>query len=109
MNVWGPTQTHFLSVLTQSWKYNYWWYKGEGMEPAEELYHLSQDPLELNNLSPANKQALESHRKLYDQAIDHWKQNAPQHYQPYATNFDRNLPWTDKQNTLSQKKKNQKQ
>lgn len=106
MNVWGPTQTHFLSVLTQDWKYNYWWYEGQGMEPAEELFHLAKDPLELENLALAKnrRKNLELHQTLYDQAIAHWKQHAPERYQTFGLRFDRNLP-SEKKTTQKPRKR----
>ena len=42
-------QTHSLSIVSDNYKYLYWFY-GEGMEPKEELYNLSKDAFELQNL-----------------------------------------------------------
>ena len=44
MNLYGEEPTRSLSVLTKDWKYNYWWYGDEEMEPTEELFDLSNDP-----------------------------------------------------------------
>jgi arylsulfatase A-like enzyme len=104
INVWGPPATHALSVVTKEMKYIHWGYAGEGLTPAEELYHLGKDPLELVNQAdnPEYKQALQLMRKHYDQQLAHWKAEAVPYnnYQPYSTLFDRSLPWAEKQKAL---------
>lgn len=99
MNVWGPTPTHSLTVLTRDWKYTYWWYAGEGMSPAEELFDTKNDPLELKNLAddPAYKSDLERMRAKYDQELAAWKEGAvADDYRKYGTLFDRSIPWDAK-------------
>ena len=51
INVFGPLPTHSLSCLTRQYKYTYWWYKNDRMEPFEELFDAENDPLELKNLA----------------------------------------------------------
>lgn len=102
INVWGKTPTHSLTALTKDWKYTYWWYGGEGMTPAEELFDTANDPLELKNLAtdPACKSDLERMRRAYDQELASWKTQAVGYndYQKYATLFDRKVPWASKEN-----------
>ena len=100
MNVWGPLPTHSLTALTKRWKYTYWWYAGEGMTPAEELFDTENDPLELKNLAAAGEHArdLEAMRAKYDRELALWKTHAVPYnnYQRYGTLFDRTIPWEKK-------------
>lgn len=78
MNVWGPQPTTSLTALTADWKYTYWWYADAEMNPAEELYHLTEDPLELRNLSNDHnhRKQLETMRVIYDAELAEWQQGA---------------------------------
>ena len=100
INVWGEKPTHCLTTLTKKSKYTYWWYGGDGMTPAEELFDTSNDPLELKNLAknPEHSTTLKRMRKKYDAELAVWKKHAVPYnnYQPYATLFDRNIPWSEK-------------
>lgn len=93
INVWGPKEVHSLSVVTQDWKYVLWNYSEKGFEPAEELFHLRRDPLELVNeaANPEYREAMDSMRGLYDAAVDTWEAEAvPYHdYQRFADVFRR--------------------
>ena len=95
INVWGPKEVHSLGVVTRDTKYIYWAYAEGDYAPAEELYHLAADSLELKNLaqSPEHSAALERMRRHYDQAVVNWKRDAvPYHnYQPFGSFFDRGV------------------
>ena len=82
INVWGPESCHSLSVVTRDWKYIYWPYDKKGMQPTEELYHLSKDPLELRNAAGDDQcpEELETMRQRYDARIDHWRRQAVSHH-----------------------------
>lgn len=100
INVWGPKEVHSLSVVSKDYKYVFWNY-GEGdYEPVEELYHLAEDRLEMNNeaTNPDHKAALNRLRGAYDQSLANWKNQAvPYHnYQKYGVVFDREIPWEQK-------------
>jgi arylsulfatase A-like enzyme len=101
MNLWGKAPTHVLSVLTKDTKYIYWSYAAEGFEPAEELYDLSGDPLELVNEAgnAAYCRVLARMRATYDEYLLRWKAEAVpyNHYQQFARIFDRSLEWQDKE------------
>ncbi len=104
MNVWGPDPTHALSVVTKDMKYIYWSYAAEGFEPAEELYDLKNDPLELTNQA-ANSEfssALQKMRNVYDRHLARWKKEAVPHndYQRFGILFDRSVLWKDKEHLL---------
>jgi len=105
MNVWGALPTHCLTALERDWKYTYWWYGGDGMAPAEELFDTANDPLELKNLAtdPAHKADLERMRKHYDAELASWKKRAVpcNDYRPYGVLFDRTVPWADKQKLVT--------
>ncbi len=100
INVWGPSATYSLSVVTSKQKYIYWPYANEGFEATEELYDLENDPLELKELSKLkeHRASLNKLRKVYDQAVAHWvKYSVPYHrYKEYGTFFDRNISWEKK-------------
>lgn len=100
MNVWGELATMSLSVVTKKLKYTYWWYGDDRMEPAEELFNLEQDPLELRGLATHSDSAseLQMMRKLYDQELAAWKDQAVPYndYQRFGVLFDRAVPLADK-------------
>ena len=100
INVWGATPTHCLTALTKRWKYTYWWYAGDGMQPAEELFDTENDPLELKNLAadPAHAKALADMRAKYDKELALWKTHAVPYndYRRFGTLFDRSIPWREK-------------
>lgn len=100
INVFGPLATHSLSCLTRKYKYTYWWYGNEEMDPVEELFDTQNDPLELTNLatSPEHLAALQNMRAKYDQELAKWKLQAVDYndYQRYSTLFDRAIPLDEK-------------
>ena len=100
MNVFGAIGTHSLTCLTADWKYTWWWYGDETMEPVEELFQLSEDPLELKNeaTNPKHADKLAEMRRRYDHELALWKQYAVSYnkYRRYATLFDRTIPWREK-------------
>lgn len=104
INVWGPQEVHSFGVMTRDWKYVFWNYGGGDFVPAEELYHLAADPLELRSLvNDANSVAsLKKMRALYDRELAAWKQKSVNYhgYQDYGILFDRTLSWQEKQKLL---------
>lgn len=99
MNLFGDVPTKSLTVLTKEEKYTYWWYGDATMEPTEELFQLSKDPLELINLAknPEAEPLLAKMRQKYDDELTSWKQHAEQAYVQYGTLFDRSVPWDEKE------------
>ncbi len=93
INVWGPDPVHSLAVVTKDWKYVLWNYSEGDFTPAEELYYLSKDPLELVNeaSNPEYSQALQDMQSRYDRAVEHWKAHAvPYHkYEEFSAFFKR--------------------
>ena len=102
MNCWGPMPTQCLAVVTAKWKYIYWYHGGEKMSPAEELFNMETDRLELSNCAkdPAQLSALDDMRQRYDSAINHLKQAAVNKHRVYSKLFDRKLPWKEKAGIL---------
>jgi len=100
INVFGGGSTSVLTVLTKEWKYIYWWYGSSKMEPTEELFQLTKDPLEMTNLAniPEVSPIRDSMRKKYDVELQKWKQLAVSYndYQQYGVLFDRSIPWQQK-------------
>lgn len=76
MNVWGPSQVHSLAVVTKDWKFIRWPSESDGMKPTEELYHLTDDPIEITNLIDLEGVSAEREvmRSIYDEAVEHWQQ-----------------------------------
>jgi arylsulfatase A-like enzyme len=101
INVWGALPTHCLTSLEKDWKYTYWWYAGDGVEPAEELFDTANDPLELKNLAkdPDHKGDLERMRERYDVELALWKKRVVPYndYDKYGVLFDRGASWSEKQ------------
>lgn len=108
IQTWGENQTHSLSIVSDNYKYLYWFY-GEGMEPKEELYHLSKDAFELQNLvsNPTFGKKLDYMRQLYDDFVATWKDEAVPYngYPKYAVLFNRHIPWKDKKHLMKTRKK----
>ncbi|MEQ9290373.1 MAG: sulfatase [Cyclobacteriaceae bacterium] len=101
INTWGAVPTQSLTSITKDWKYTYWWYGNSEMEPAEELYNLADDPLEMKNLAqdPGSVAMLNTMRAKYDEELKRWKKGAVSYnnYQQYVALFDRTIPWQQKQ------------
>ena len=99
MNAWGNAPTHELAIVTDQYKYIHWPYSHE-MEPKEELYNLTADRFELNNLaiSPGHESVLEMMHQLYDKALQTWKNECvPEgNYPLFAKIYDRHLSWDEK-------------
>ena len=108
IQTWGENQTHSLSIVSDNYKYLYWFY-GEGMEPKEELYNLSKDTFELQNLvsKPTSRKKLDYMRQLYDDFVATWKDGAVPYngYPKYAILFNRHIPWKDKKQLMKTRKK----
>ncbi|MBI1249399.1 sulfatase-like hydrolase/transferase [bacterium] len=99
-NYWGIDSAQSLAVVTPKWKYIYWYYGGEGMQPTEELFDLEADPTEMVNLSGDANHAdeLAKMRKMYDAEVAGIAANHIAHhgYERYGKLFDRNLAWEKK-------------
>lgn len=75
INVWGPPACQSFGVVTQDWKYIYWPSTKGGLQPTEELFNVSSDPLELKNaIKTASPTIVARMRKSYDSALEHWMQ-----------------------------------
>ncbi|MDF1813258.1 MAG: sulfatase [Verrucomicrobiales bacterium] len=105
MNCWGPQPAQSFGALSDRYKYIYWYYDNDKMDPAEELYDLENDRLELKNLAAdGNSPALKEMRQYYDSYITHIGESAQRKaYKDYATLFDRNQPWENKKVLLPKK------
>lgn len=95
IQVWGPKETHCLTVMDNQFKYVYWYYKDEekGIYPTEELFDIVNDPYEMVNLAnkPEYKAKLTEMRKLYDTQLNHWKNDGVKYngYEKYGLLFER--------------------
>jgi arylsulfatase A-like enzyme len=76
INVWGPKSCHSFGIVTQDWKYIYWPYSNDKLQPTEELYNITTDPLELRNaIKTAPATTVKKMRAAYDDALTHWVEN----------------------------------
>ncbi len=91
MNCWGPIAAQSFAVVTRDWKYIYWFYDEKGMAPAEELFDMRDDKLELANAAtdPANAKALEEMRSRYDAEHAELVKRAVGKHRVYAELFQR--------------------
>ncbi len=99
IQAWGNPAAQSMSVIWKNYKYIYWYY-AEGMDAAEELYHLDKDNNEMNNLAavPEMISTLEKMRSVYDEHLTKWKEEYKEgsNYDKYGVLFDRNIAWEDK-------------
>jgi arylsulfatase A-like enzyme len=99
INAWGSAPTHSLAVVTDQYKYIHWPF-AQDMDPAEELYHLEKDRMEMVNLyaNPERQAVLKRMQKTYDQALTTWQAEcvAEGGYPMFAKIFDRHLSWDAK-------------
>ena len=109
MNCFGSGPSSALTVVTKDFKYTYWWYGDSEMEPAEELFHLTKDPMEMKNLAknPEAQPILEKMRKNYDAQLKHWKEQAIANskHAKLGDLFDRNIPLEKKRIRPKKKQK----
>ena len=105
MNFWGPKSAHSFGVVTNSWKYLYWYSQENDMLATEELFDLERDANELTNAAEddSNLETLNKMRKLYDRNLYEINEKAVRPvYRKYKDLFDRKRTWTDKAEILEQ-------
>ncbi len=77
----GGDISRALGVVTKRWKYIYYPWFNDKVQPAEELFDMQQDPGETHNLAGEAdmQEILQSLRDLYDSHLAAWNKN---HVQP---------------------------
>lgn len=106
MNCWGPEPVQSFAVVTDRYKYIYWYFDDDTCDPSEELYDLQEDRLEMTNLAANDGKAsvLEEMRALYDSSVGHIGASAERgNYAKYSVIFDRTTPWDKKRPLLPRK------
>ncbi len=98
---WGTGKCDFnktLAVVSDRWKYIFWPYGDKNINPSEELYNLTDDPLEVDNLVKrnANPEVLARMRRVYGKDLDLWKSECVESYRSFGTLFDRGVSWREK-------------
>ncbi|MDC0584618.1 sulfatase [Bacteroidales bacterium] len=105
LNMWGNDEIQEMAIVSKDWKYIYWQYADDRMQPTEELFNIGNDRLEMENKINAKKssKALKTMQKLYDNQVAHIKANAlPYHdYEKYAILFNRKAKASDKKPYLT--------
>lgn len=103
----GPITS--LTVLDKQYKYTYWWYGDDRMDPTEELFDLEKDPSEFTNVAPniEYESVLGRMRKKYDEELGKWDREAVDYndYRKYVTFFDRSIPMRVKEAGMLKSKK----
>lgn len=97
INVWGPQAVQSLGIVTQDYKYIWWPYAGNGFRATEELYSITTDPLELENLARGgdSNAVCRQLQATYDQALARWRKESVDYhgYREYGQFFDRSYTW----------------
>ena len=103
IQAWGESPTHSLSIVTDQYKYLYWFY-AEGMEAKEELYDLTADKYEMKNLvnDPSKAKDLKEMQELYDEYVAVMKKESVpgNRYPEYAILYDRHVAWSEKRDLI---------
>lgn len=98
-NFWGTASAQSMAIVTRDWKYIYWYY-GEGMQPTEELFHLTLDRYEMSNVAadPRHSAVLANLRGHYDTQLAQLTRDrvAGHGYENYPVLFSRTIPWDQK-------------
>jgi len=106
-NFWGAPSAQSMAVVTPEWKYIYWYY-GVGMQPTEELFHLTEDRSEMANVvaDPRHASVLAKLRADYDAQLAAIEPSFARHhaYDHYPVLFSRTAPWDRKSGLLGQLK-----
>ena len=106
-NFWGVPSAQSMAVVTPEWKYIYWYYGGDGMNPTEELFHVGQDRFEMATLANKLEYAtqLATMRRLYDTELAALKAKVVtvNGYEAYPVLFDRTAAWDAKSPLLKGK------
>ena len=99
MHVWGEASAQSLAVVTPTHKYVHWFYGGEGFERTEELFDLSKDVLEQNNLAASieAKPVLKAMQAKYDNWLNTWAEQGvkDREYPKYLKIADRHTPFSE--------------
>ena len=101
MNAWPwAAEQLVMSVVTPEWKYIYWFYGDETVEPAEEIYDMRRDALELHNqaAAPAQAEVLGRMRAAYDLLLARARSSCiPANQHPaFLASAERTVPWKSK-------------
>ncbi len=109
-NFWGQQSAQSMAVVSSEWKYIYWYYGGKEMKPTEELFHLTQDRIEMANVASDSQLAaqLATARNAYDAEIAAMKAKVIKGHghEPYPVLFDRTSAWETKEPLLKLTKGN---
>lgn len=101
MNCWPwSAEQLVMSVVTPDWKYIYWFYGDATMAPAEELYDMRLDALDLHNEAgtPAKQNDLKQMQMIYDRLLTRAKATCihANQYPEFLASADRSVHWTRK-------------
>ncbi len=107
-NFWGISSAQSMGVVTRDWKYIYWYYGGDGLKPAEELFHVGRDRFEMSELAadPGHAGQLDSMRRHYDAELAAIRERVVEGHghEPYRALFDRAVAWEKKAPLIKERK-----
>ena len=100
IQVWGTASAQSLAVVTENFKYIYWFYGGiNGYESTEELFDLRRDPLERYTVvgDPDYDSELADMRRFYDSWLKEWETRGVDRsgYPKYVRLADRHTPFEE--------------
>lgn len=89
-----------LGIVSEDYRYNYWFHGTEAYEPTEELFSRKNDRYEFTELSenPEYAPIIDEMQKEYQRNLDLYKQTriAESAYDRIDTLADQNISWRDK-------------
>ncbi len=108
-NFWGIPSAQSMAIVTPEWKYIYWFYGGDGMQPTDELFQLTTDRIEMHNVIANEKYSapLKDLQRAYDQELQKIGPSLKPNlgYEPYSILFNRQTSWEQKAPLISKIKR----
>ncbi|MFI3291125.1 MAG: sulfatase-like hydrolase/transferase [Opitutales bacterium] len=101
---WGCVTTISMAVVTENYKYIYWPFAENNLPEGHELFHLTQDKYEMQNVydNPEYKPALDELKEYLAIELTKFKAENVGHssYKELATLYDPEVSWDEKRKII---------